>query len=139
MWRSELDWGAAELEKLRKALSPDEQARAERFCFPRDRRRFIASRGILREILSFYLKREPARLKFSYSRFGKPSLGPGDSGESIYFNLSHSNGLALYAVSRFLEIGVDLELVKRGFPCEQIASTPSLLMRSGHSNPSRRL
>jgi 4'-phosphopantetheinyl transferase len=112
---------AAELETLRKVLSPDEQARAERFCFEKDRQRFIASRGILREILSRYLKREPARLEFSYSRFGKPSLAPDDSGSGVHFNLSHSHGLALYAISRFPEIGVDVERLRRDFPCEQIA------------------
>jgi 4'-phosphopantetheinyl transferase len=121
VWRAVLDLDAAEFERLRRVLSPDEQARAGRFYFERDRQRFIASRGILREILSRYVKHEAGRLEFSYNQFGKPRLAPEVSGDGIHFNLSHSNGLALYALSRFPEIGVDLELVKRDFPFEQIA------------------
>ena len=121
VWRAKLALDAAELERLQKILSSDEQARAERFFFGKDRQRFIASRGILREILSRYVKREPARLEFTYSRFGKPSLASEISGDNIHFNLSHSNGLALYAVSRISQIGVDLEAVNRTVPCEQIA------------------
>lgn len=76
VWRAGLALDAGELERLQKVLSPDEQARARRFCFEKDRQRFIASRGILREILARYLKLDPARLAFSYGRFGKPSLAP---------------------------------------------------------------
>jgi 4'-phosphopantetheinyl transferase len=121
VWRAVLDLDATELERLRKVLSPDEQARAGRFYFERDRQRFIASRGILREILSRYVKHEAGRLEFSYNQFGKPRLALEVSEDGIYFNLSHSNGLALCAVSRSPEIGVDLELVKRDFPFHQIA------------------
>jgi 4'-phosphopantetheinyl transferase len=121
VWRAGLDLDAAQLERLRMVISPDEQARAARFYFEKDRQRFISSHGILREILSRYLKREAAQLEFSHNRFGKPSLAPEVSGDGIFFNLSHSSDLALYAVSRFPEIGVDLEYVKRDFPCEEIA------------------
>jgi 4'-phosphopantetheinyl transferase len=121
VWRATVNLNTAELGALQKVLSPDEQARVERFYFEKDRRRFIACRGTLREILARYLKCEAARLEFSCSRFGKPSLAPTVSGDNIHFNLSHSNDLALYAVSRFPEIGVDLEWVRKDFPCDQIA------------------
>jgi len=121
IWRAGLKLDAAEMERLRNLLSPDERARATRFHFEKHRRRFIAARGILREILSRYLERDPAGLEFSYNQFGKPSLAPSCSGDNLFFNLSHSSDLALYAVSRFPEIGVDIEYVKRDFPCEQIA------------------
>jgi len=62
VWRSELDLSEAELGKLAETRALDEQARAARFRFPRDRHRFIVARGVLREILARYLDRDPAKL-----------------------------------------------------------------------------
>lgn len=121
VWRAGLDLDAPELERLRKILAPDELARAGRFHFEKDRRHFIASRGILREILARYLICGAERLKFRYSPYGKPRLAPETRGDGLYFNLSHSHDLALYAISRFPEIGVDIELVRGDFPCRELA------------------
>ncbi len=43
-------------------------------------------------------------------------------GEAVRFNLSHSHGLALFAVTRDQEIGVDLECVRDDLEVEQIAN-----------------
>lgn len=89
-------------------LSPDEQARAARFHFDRDREHFIVARAALRLILGECLGAEPATLRFSYSSAGKPSLAPG-SGRALAFNLSHSHELALVAVTGGRTVGVDVE------------------------------
>lgn len=121
VWRSELDLSEAELRKLAKTLALDEQARAARFRFPRDRRRFIVARGVLREILARYLDRDPAKLQFCYAPFGKPALTSNSGGDGLRFNVSHSHGFALYAVSFHRELGVDLECIRTNFPWEPIA------------------
>ena len=121
VWRSELDVSEAELGKLAKTLALDEQARAARFRFPRDRRRFIVARGVLREILARYLDRDPAKLQFCYAPFGKPALTSNSGGDGLRFNVSHSHGFALYAVSLHRELGVDLECIRKDFPWEPIA------------------
>jgi 4'-phosphopantetheinyl transferase len=90
-------------------LSPDELARAHRFHFDRDRRRYIACRAILRTILARYLNCQPADLAFVYGPQGKPALAATCDGSGLSFNASHSHDLALYAVARGRRVGVDVE------------------------------
>lgn len=111
IWRVALDVTALEMRRLRRTLSADELARAARFHFHRDRRRFIAARGALRNLLAKYLKQAPSALRFSYGPWGKPSLLPPND---LRFNLSHSHDLALYAVSG-REVGIDLERIDGRF------------------------
>lgn len=90
-------------------LSPDEQQRAARFAFERDRQRYIAGRGLLRQILGVYLQQDPATLSFCYGPYGKPSLAHGP--QDLYFNLSHSADWALYAIAS-IPVGIDLEALR---------------------------
>jgi 4'-phosphopantetheinyl transferase len=102
-------------------LAPDELARANRFHFQRHRNSFIATRGVLRDLLGRYLDRSPAELEFDYSPRGKPSLQATPLGRSVSFNVSHSHGLALLAFAPGCHVGVDVELIRRDFACEEIA------------------
>jgi 4'-phosphopantetheinyl transferase len=102
-------------------LSIDERMRAERFHFETDRKRFIVRRGILRMILGHYLDIEPSRLQFCYGENGKPALADIFGKGTVQFNLSHSEGVALYAFTRDREIGVDIELIRDISEMEQIA------------------
>ncbi len=88
-------------------LSPDESRRASRFHFERDRRRFVATRGVLRGLLGRYLGVDPSALVFGYGPHGKPALG--SPWQGLRFNVSHSGGLALLAFATDHEIGVDIE------------------------------
>jgi 4'-phosphopantetheinyl transferase len=111
-------------ERFRQTLSADEAERAARFHFDRDRDRFTAARAQLRAVLALYLRTEPARLRFAYGPHGKPALagGPAGGGDSaLRFNLAHSHELALLAVTRSHEVGVDLEHVRPDFATEDIA------------------
>ncbi len=122
LWRAELDHSQAVLEKLTKILSPDEAERADRFHFSCDRTRFIASRGILREILSRYLGCTPAQIDLSYESNGKPKLKPTQAIKlDLRFNLSHTRNAGLYAISRGKEVGVDIEWTPQIIPWEKIA------------------
>ena len=106
VWRASLNLSASHLHTLEATLTADECARAERFYFQKDREHFIAGRGVLRDILSRYLGREPDQLRFCYNPYGKPILAGESGGDALCFNLSHSHGLALYAVNRGREIGI---------------------------------
>jgi 4'-phosphopantetheinyl transferase len=112
IWRISLDRPQIELQDLRKTLSEDEIARAERFYFEEHRQNFIAGRGILRKILSQYLNIQPQQVQFSYEAKGKPVLADKFCMSKISFNLSHSQGLALCAISCVRSIGVDLEYMR---------------------------
>jgi 4'-phosphopantetheinyl transferase len=102
-------------------LSADEHERAERFRFRKDREHFIAARGLLRILLGRYLDLPPRQLSFSYSPYGKPQLAGVSGGAALRFNVSHSHGIALYAVALGREIGVDVEYIRREVVGESIA------------------
>jgi 4'-phosphopantetheinyl transferase len=121
VWRATLNQPASQIQSFRHSLAADERARAERFHFERDRKHFIAARGVLRAILGRYLKRAPECLSFCYSSYGKPALAGESGGDAIRFNVSHSHGIALYAVTRGREVGVDLEHIRSDLAVAEIA------------------
>ena len=121
VWRAGLDQPPSTIERFLHDLASDERARAERFYFERDRERFIVARGVLRAILGLYLKRAPESLSFCYGSHGKPALAGEADGDSIRFNVSHSRGIALYAVCRGREVGIDLEHIRFDLAIAEIA------------------
>ncbi len=120
LWLASLEPGDAALERLAAWLSTVERLRAGRFRFPRDRRRYVAAHGLLRLLLSRYLSVGAGELRFAEGATGKPGLAGAGSG-NLRFNLAHSGGLALFAVTRGHEVGVDLERTKRGFDWADLA------------------
>ncbi|MFQ5794197.1 MAG: 4'-phosphopantetheinyl transferase family protein [Candidatus Bipolaricaulia bacterium] len=121
VWRASLDLTASRVQSLQHTLTPDELDRAERFYFQKDREHFIVARGLLRAILGRYLNVEPSQPRFCYSPYGKPTLVTTSGKNTLSFNVSHSYGLALYAVTHGRKIGIDLERIRADFACEQIA------------------
>ncbi len=109
IWRASLALESRNLQQYAQILSIDEQQRADRFRFERDRNRFIAGRGILRSILASYLKIEASQLCFRYGATGKPALENPLNNIGLEFNLSHSQDLMLCAVTLQHPIGIDLE------------------------------
>lgn len=120
IWRAGLDLPSKSVQELKGSLSFDERMKAERFSFARDKTRFIIARGILRLILACYLSAEPGAIRFCYEKGGKPRLQNAFGMTNIQFNLSHSEGLALYAFTRGHEVGVDLERIRDLPEMEQI-------------------
>jgi 4'-phosphopantetheinyl transferase len=78
-------------------------------AIPLVRRRFTVARGHLREILGRYAGRPPEHLKFRYGGSGKPALVVPDSPR---FSVSHTEDLAVFALHRTLELGVDVERLR---------------------------
>jgi 4'-phosphopantetheinyl transferase len=109
------------LRHLRRTLTSEEQERADRFHFERDRRRYVGSHGVLRDILSRYVGVEPGQLRFQHGPHGKPALAEAPGGQELGFNLTHSHRLALCAVTRGREAGIDLEYMRSGFSEDRIA------------------
>ena len=121
VWRATLDLPISRVQALEQSLAADERTRANKFHFPKDRTHFIVARGALRAILGRYLSRDPRTLRFCYNQYGKPTLAGEAGSDSLFFNVSHSHEMALYAVSRNLNIGVDIEYMRMDIECEQIA------------------
>ena len=117
VWSLPLDIGQSSLASVTELLSPDEKKRADRFRFEVHRNRFVAGRGLLRVILARYCDVSPERLRFIYGPNGKPELTPGEgarrTGDALHFNLAHSEGVGVLAVTQTGPVGVDLEQVRR--------------------------
>lgn len=114
VWAWSLDMSAERIVALAATLSPDERGRAGKFGTAQLRHRFIVGRGVMRAVLADYLQAAPAELEFSYTSRGKPALA-GSAAGRLHFNLAHSHGLALLAVTHVAALGVDVERV-RPFP-----------------------
>ncbi len=117
IWRVPLTAGDREVELLAGALSDFERARATRFRFDYLRKRFVIAHAGLRIILGRYTGVSAPDLNFAYTEYGKPFL-PGDG---LHFNLSHAEEVALVAVTRMGEIGVDVEWIRPGMSGGDIA------------------
>lgn len=109
VWAIALDKLPAQVAAFGATLSNGEQARAKRFHFERDQNRFTVGRGFMRSLLGRYLLLAPTQVELTYSDRGKPSLSSGAGPSPLHFNLAHSGGLALLAVTRLGRIGVDVE------------------------------
>jgi 4'-phosphopantetheinyl transferase len=121
VWVADLD-EELRLGDLFKTLSADEQERAGRFHFKPDKKRFVAARGLLRAILSCYTNIPADALKFEYEANGKPRLPNANEFQHLEFNLSHSGGLALYAVALNRRLGVDLEWINFFSDMDEVAN-----------------
>jgi 4'-phosphopantetheinyl transferase len=103
-----------------RVLSRDEHERAARFHFEKDRQHFKVSRSALRIVLGRYAKLPSESLEFGQTEYGKPFLtNPEAAG--LLFNLSHSGEVALIAVAREREVGVDVELMRADFATNEVA------------------
>lgn len=72
-------------------------------------------------MLPQYVKLRASQLQFAYSSKGKPSLAAGSNPLDVRFNVSHSHNVALIAVTRNREIGVDVERVRDGVETQDLA------------------
>jgi 4'-phosphopantetheinyl transferase len=115
VWRADVVRDESTVAERRHVLSPAEQQRADRYRIPAVRRQYILARAALRGILAGYLAADPRELHFIHGPQGKPYL----EGAHLQFNLSHSEGIALIAVAREGELGVDVERV-RAFPNQRL-------------------
>ncbi len=112
VWCASLGQTESSLRLLKRTLSADEQAKTGEL-YGKWRKHFVASRGILRAILGYYLQVRPAELRFSYTEQGKPNLTEEFGAHEVRFNLAHSHDFALYAITKAREVGVDLEQIVR--------------------------
>lgn len=119
VWRVSLDPPGSMVNDFRAYLAVQENARAERFKFHKDREKYIVGHGLLRVILSLYANVAPEELRFAENRYGKPELVY-PPGLNLTFNVSHSHERALIGIARDRQIGVDIEYVKKDFEWKEI-------------------
>jgi len=121
VWVADLDLARSRDPALDSTLSPEELLRGERFRRPRDRARFVASRGVLRRLLAGYLALPAHALRFTSGPHGKPALSEKSNALDLRFNASRRGEVALYAFALGREVGVDVERVDTGFATREVA------------------
>ena len=121
VWRLDLTGALAVVGGCRRLLSPDEEQRASRFRFDKDRKEYVVSRATLRSLLGSYLNVAPKKFQFAYSEYGRPFLPADIHAKMLNFNVSHSGDVALLAFAYGRDIGIDVEKVRRNFGTAEIA------------------
>ncbi len=101
-----------QVDELSKFCDQNELIRSKNFKFQNHQNFFILTRGILRIILSKYLDITPQEIIFNYSEKGKPYIETSLNQNEIQFNLSHSENLVLYAITKQSQIGIDIEKIR---------------------------
>jgi 4'-phosphopantetheinyl transferase len=122
VWRIGLVQPERVIQHYRKLLAANEIERADRFYFAKDRTRFTIARGAMRQLLGTYLGLAPHAIGFVYGPHGKPDLAAPQNASGLRFNLSHSGEIALLAVARNMELGVDVEQIRPDFSSGEIAT-----------------
>jgi 4'-phosphopantetheinyl transferase len=96
--------------RYRALLSEEELRQAGCFLFERDRRRYLATRGLLRTVLSRYLPVVPAAWSFFAGSYGRPQIAnPEAIPSGLTFNVSHTADMIVVAIACCTAVGIDIE------------------------------
>lgn len=139
VWRVPLQAGDDELARLVELLSADERSRMDAFAGGAHKRRFAVAHGAVRLLLAHHLRQHARDLVFVIGAHGKPHLA---APSALELNLTHSEELALIALSCRGAVGVDVEsLARRPFDLQPIArrvlSAPEQEWLAGTAAPAR--
>lgn len=110
------DLQSSDSSAARALLSADELARLERYHFERDRRVFLATRVLVRTVLSKYDSILPEAWNFTANAYGRPAIA--GAPRWLRFNLSNAHDLVVCAIAREIEVGVDVECIERTTPID---------------------
>ena len=88
-------------------LTTMERLRYERYRHDVDREMFLLGRVMARTLVGQALGVEPRRWSWQENRHGRPELS--DKTTGLSFNLAHSAGVVVCAVSRGTDVGTDIE------------------------------
>ena len=111
VWAAALDRPRTRSPNCRACLSDEERQRAERFRHAPSRDEFIVARALLAPAACANVSAwTPRQVRFSQTARGKPRLAA--EPPPLCFNVSHSHGMALFALTGRCEVGVDVERVR---------------------------
>jgi 4'-phosphopantetheinyl transferase len=118
IWQIDIETQLQYLHTYWSYLSNIEQSRASKFRFEIHKNKYIVRTAVLRILLSNYMRCQPKEIEFKIGEFGKPKLNNSNLG----FNLSHSKNKAIIAISKHLQLGVDIEYIDEKIEAKQIAN-----------------
>ena len=118
IWMCGLTRSDGETRDLAALLSPAEHARAARFGRAELRDHYIVGRATLRILLGSRLGRAPGEVELRRGTRGRPYV---EGSETLDFNVSHTDGVAIFGFANHGRIGVDVEHGERKLNIEGIA------------------
>lgn len=105
-------------------ITPDERQRMLAFRFEKDQRQYLAARALVRSVLSLQAGTPPADWRFGATARGKPFIEGLAGHPKLHFNLAHTHGLVVCAVSTaHARLGVDVESIDRRTAALDIADS----------------
>ena len=119
VWSVPLDAATRTVAELEAVLAADERERAERFRLDDARRRFVVARAALRTLLGDTV--DAAGRSLLRLRRERQTAFSASTATDLQFNLAHSGELALVAVTRGCEVGVDVERLRDVHHWQEIA------------------
>lgn len=119
LWSTDLD--ALDTLPRNLPLSPEEHARADAFRFQRDAHRYRVGLWMRRSVLGRYLDMDPDEIRFRTGPYEKPELDTWEVRGSLRFNVSHSSGIAILALTLGSDVGVDIEIPRPATDLVQLA------------------
>jgi len=94
-------------------LDEAERRRGRALRRPADRRRHVAARALVRTVLSRYRSSAPQDWRFIADAHGRPQLSPEHQWPELQFNIAHTAGVVVLAVTAGAAVGVDVETPRR--------------------------
>tara|TARA_B110000467_G_C18225369_1_gene425510 strand:+ start:97 stop:993 length:897 start_codon:yes stop_codon:yes gene_type:complete len=99
------------LERYRALLTPEESKKQQRYKFDKDKHDALITRAFIRDLLSYYADIAPQDWRFKKGEKDKPEII--NSPIPLRFNISHTKGLIICAVTLNDDIGCDVENIER--------------------------
>ena len=96
--------------------SPEELARHARIRHAETRDHHLLTRALVRTSLSRYSERAPEAWRFVENDHGCPFIEPSQNAQGLQFNVSHTTGLILCALTQRRAIGVDVRALAPPVP-----------------------
>ncbi len=112
VWLLPIDgWDFTELgdSLINNLLSKQEQLRFARFRPATKKAEFLASRLLLRHLLTQYTECDPSETEAIPDEMGRPFWEEAGNNIDLFFSLSHTKNMICCALSRNSEIGCDIE------------------------------
>jgi 4'-phosphopantetheinyl transferase len=102
------------LNRYKSWLTEEENTKRLRYRFEKHQHLYLITRALIRSTLSHYNPSiKPQDWRFEKNHWGKPSLVAEQNPNNWVFNLSHTDGLIVCAITKDHALGVDVEDITR--------------------------
>lgn len=121
VWRIPTTLDDEHVARFESMLSSAQRQRAGRLRIVEKRDQYIITQGLTRIVLGRMLNTRPEALEFIRGTKGKPYLDGEFSDAGVQFNMTHTSHMALVAIARNREVGIDIERIRENLQWQKLA------------------